>query len=340
MDRLEELVRSADFDEMAKQAKELVLLKNAGSAKKVTYIQAGELCSMAKCIVLLTLLSVFLYSLCYYHKLCKRKTRYIGAIFTAGNVHIRQEGDNNNTGNVHIRQEGDNNNTANTEDDMTAKRRLLEQTMPTRNCVAYAICMLLLCTHSLVRILWSFKSELHDRTVPTSFQLVCSLLTTVTSLYVVVKGYSKPTMELPFNGQLILYNLQDNGALALHVVSFVILLDDILALISACSYHANTDEGISLTVLLYTWEGVYTLYLIIYIIMDFRYNDGVISLPYIVLMVILCEIPASSHKAMGRDPASLFTSIVGFLLLGCLTIRVVISSVQTGAEQVSRLKLS
>jgi hypothetical protein len=335
--RIDDLIHRINFPALTKQEHDIANVQNAGLVNKVTYIQAGELWFMTLSISLFALLVVFVYALLYYHTLYKKQGLY-KVLFSQGTVNIAKmisdedEEDEDDDDEMDIEQKWD------------SQRSVLECIVPMWSCVAYLVCMVLLSAHCLGRVLCSYEKELQERIWFTTMQIFCSALAWVTSTCVAFictrcsKAHPLSTTRLSWTGQFLLYQLQRDGMWSLHFVTTVLLFDDILALVSVTSYDADSQDGTSLTYLLYIWLALFTLYILIFLALDVWLNHDVVILPYILMVIILCEIPARNHNAMSEDPAYLGTSLIGLLIIICLTTRLVFGWARIGAKGVPHFK--
>jgi hypothetical protein len=335
---IDDLIYSANFPAMRRQAIDLANVQIAGHANKVTYIQAGELWFAALCICSTAWLTVFVYALLYHHVLYRKRCMYEQVLFSQDTIRIIGLGHDENGEENHDDE-------TNVERKYAAARVAVERIMPTWYCLAALSCALLLCLHCLVRGLHSYENELQDRTLFTTVQVACSTFAWVASTAVVLiyRGCSSAfpacTMRLSWVGYFILYELQCESVLSLHVVTSLLVIDDILVSVAIASYDAGSQEGTSLTDLLYIWQGLFVLYVTAFVVFDFWFNgDEAAIMPYIVMVIVLCEIPARNYKSMGKDPAYLGTSLIGLAVLICLTARVVFSWARKGRERLPQLQ--
>lgn len=329
---IDKIILQSDFSELARQQKELSDMNKAGLAEKVTYIQAGSLWFAALVISLFILLCTYLYGLVYHHKLYKNGTFYNAAIYADGEVNFRRDRDieDNDSMDIHEIQ--------------VAKQALLRFAMPMSSCVLYLTSVILLSAHSLIRVLWCYKEKLEDRIVPLTIQTICSAYCTV-ALSAIIVLYKRHCDNVPQSHMVTLQKrdklmmdwLKKNGAWSLHIVTMMLFFDDILSLTSVSSFDPNRKEGISLSNLLYIWLLMYTIYIIFFFVFDWKLNDCALILPYIIQMIILCEIPSRNYTAMSKD-APLFVSIAGIFGLICVTVRCISIVANTGYECIPHFK--
>lgn len=330
---LDDFVRHVNFAALERQARDIVNVQIAGTANKVTYIQAGELWFATLCISSFALFAVFVYAILYRHTLYKKRCVYDHVRFSQGVVHI-----------VGMARDDDEEEDDGGEMRADEMRAASENIIPAWSCVAYLVCVCLISVHCLGRVLHSYTKALHERKLATTMQMFCSTMawiasTIVASVYTWRSNvHPVHTTSLSWLGGFILYQLQRESVWALHVVTTLLVFDDILAFVAVTSYDVNSQGGTSLTDLLYIWLGLFTLYTVVFLVVDLWLNREVVIMPYILMVVVLCEIPARNHKSMSEDPASLGTSMIGLIVLMCLTARLVIGWARKGATGIPHFK--
>lgn len=334
--RIDDLIYKTNFPAIRIQAQEMDSVQKAGHANNVTYIQAGELWFGTLCISLFALFAVFVYALLYQRTLYKKKCLYDKVVFMQGRVQtVGMSSDDE-------EEDGDE---ADIEQENDAMRATAEHILPIWSCVVYLVCMVLLSAHSLGRVLYSYKKELHERTGVSTMQVSCSALCWIASTSAAClytwnsRADTQNTRCLSWKANFLLYKLHRESVWSLHAVTTVLLLDDILTMVAVTSYDAASQTGTSLTNLLYIWLGLFTLYIVVFLVLDMWLNkEEVVILPYMMMVIILCEIPTRNYKSMSEDPASLGTSSIGLLILMCLTARLVHGWTRKGCECVPHFK--
>ena len=325
------LLFQTNFLALRKQAQDMATIQTAGDVKKVTYIQAGELWFATLCICSTTLMAVFIYGISYYFILYNRRWKYEIVEFRNNMVRILGMGEDNVNG-------------ASTNKRHIPPRALVEHILSPWSCALYLACMALLCIHCLIRVLFSYGKEMQHRLLFSIMQLCCSCLALLASTFSVLiyrrcaKAYPADTVNLSQCGKIVLYKLHCESVWSLHLVVSVLILDDILVLVAITSYDPVSGDGISLTELLYIWQAVFIVYIIGFSILDAWWNNEVVILSYILMVIILCEIPARNYKAMSQDSAYLGTSLIALLILGCLTSRIVLSWARHASKHMPHFK--
>ena len=154
-----------------------------------------------------------------------------------------------------------------------------------------------------------------------------------------IKSYPPTTSTaLLWPGHFLLYQLQRESIWCLHVVTTILIFDDILLLVAVNSFDVESQDGTSLSNLLYLWLALFAIYFILLALSNLWFDKDGVMLPYILLLIILCEIPTRNYKLMNEDAASIGTAIIGLLILMCLTGQIVHGLARRGAQCVPHFK--
>ncbi len=318
-ERIDDLIYLVNFPALSKQAQDLVNMQKAANVK-VTYIQAGQLWFATLCICSAALLAVFTYGLLFHFILYKKRWRYEFVVFKQNMVRIigMNSGENEEENETEIKEQ------------YIAPRVFVERILPISSCLGYLVSMIILCIHSMIYVLHFYEDKLHTRLFFSIIQICCSCLTWFTSTFTVFlyrkssRSYPVDSVNLSRTGKFLLYQLQCESVWSLHAITSVLLFDDILVLLAVISHHQGPQEKISLTELLYIWQALFVIYIIVFFLLDVWLNNEIVIFSYILMVIVLCEIPARNYKLMSQDPACLGTSLIGLLILGCLTARIVL----------------
>ena len=339
-DTFQDIIHRANFMLIAKQNEDNARVETEGHANKVTYIQAGELWFGTLCIISCALLTVFIYAVVYISRVCNKRDAYEHVLFQKDTVRIigmiSDDDDDE--------EEDDDDNDEDETTRNTTPTVILRNILPTWSCVAYIVCLLSISLHCMLRILYSYNQKLQDRMLLTAIQIYLSSMTCVTSTILLLiyvrctKDNHADSKWLSSTGQVVLFHLQQEAVWGLHVVSTVVLFDDILVLVAVKTFDADSQDGTSLTNLLYIWLGLFTSYIIVLYLMDWWINENILILPSLLVLIILCEIPLRNYKSMSEDPASLGTSCIGLLIILCLSGRMVYVSIHKGKESIPHFK--
>ena len=339
---LYDILKDAKFQDIVKTNKAMAMLEKAGDVKKVTYIQAGELWFVTLCITLSILLAVFIYAILYNWKLYKKRSLYNKVLFKQDSVQIEGLASDDDDEEKEEEEEEEEQMTA--EDRSGALRAVIGHILPTWACIMYMVSTSSLAVHCLLRVLYSYEYKLQDRTLPTVLQICFAAIAWVPSTCLPFiftrcnKDHPADTTCLSSTGNVLLYRLQREGIWGLQVVSTVILVDDILVLVGVKSFDAVSQNGTSLTNLLYIWLGLFTVYIIVFCLLDWWINEEVLLLPYLLMLVTLCEIPTRNYRAMCEDAASLGSSGISLLILTSLSARLVYVWANKGVQSVAHIK--
>lgn len=339
-DSLADVIHAANFPLFSKQASEIENVQIAGHAKNATYIQAGTFWFTTLCISMTTLFVVFASAVRLFTRILDNRTaRYERILYHGDSNSVHIEGTTSDEEDDHDDDE------TTPKDDSSDLRAFPKRIIPIRSCVALMACVILICLHCLIRVLYSYKRNLQDRTPFFIIQMCLSASAWIPSTLLpffytrCIRAHPPTTTTcIQWPGHFLLYQLQWESIWCLHVVTTILLFDDILLLVAAKSFDVESQEGVSMTSLLYIWMAMFGIYFIILALYCLWFDKDGFMLPHILMLIVLCEIPTRNYKLMDEDAASLGTSGFGILILMCLTAQIVHSLARRGAQCVPHFK--
>lgn len=334
--RLDDVIHEANFAQITKQNHEEAMLRKEGHHKNVSYVQCGELWFATMCITSSILLAVFFYAVMYNWKLHKKRHVYDTVLFRQDHVQV--------VGLPSSEDEEEDEDEQMTAEDKGGTLAVLDHILPIWSCIAYIVCVLSLSPHCVLRVLCSYEKKLQDRMVMTVLQIYLSGMALIASTFLVFfftrrnKAHPADTTCLSSTGKRLLYGIQREGIWGLHGVCTFLLVDDILVMNAINELAPDLKTGLTLTNLLYIWLGVFTLYIIVISLLDWWVNEDIIFLSYLLMLIMLCEIPLRNYKAMSEDSARTVTPTIGLAIFLCLSGRLVYVWVHKGFQSVRYLK--